>query len=237
MQQAAAACPPHADVEGASAPSSSSAATASAPGPSGPGASGAGPSVGRAALRHKEAAYHAATVAAFHLHERVDFAPWFESTLLPELSDRRPATRPLRRQAALLLGNWAPKLSPELRPAAYSALVALLAEPDAAVQLAATAALRALVDDWAFEEGPFVPYVASCLDLLLRLLRGAAEFDTQLQAFSLVVLIITRVGTDVKPHAAAVLAVLPTIWAEAEGQSLLRIQVGGAGSTDDLAGG
>ena len=49
-------------------------------------------------------------------------------------------------------------------------------------QLAACAALRALVDDWTFEEAPFVPYVPPCLELLLRLLLAAAEFDTQLQA-------------------------------------------------------
>ena len=44
-----------------------------------------------------------------------------------ELADEAPAARPLRRRAAMLVGAWAPKLALADRPAAYRALLGLLA--------------------------------------------------------------------------------------------------------------
>ena len=41
-------------------------------------------------------------------------------------------------------------------------------------------------------------------------------------------LIIDRLGDSVKPFAEGLLRLLPEIWQDAEGQSLLRIQVGSA---------
>lgn len=46
-----------------------------------------------------------------------------------ELADEAPAARPLRRRAAMLVGAWAPKLALADRPAAYRALLGLLARP------------------------------------------------------------------------------------------------------------
>lgn len=43
-----------------------------------------------------------------------------------ELADEVPAARPLRRRAAMLVGAWAPRLSPADRPAAYRALLGLM---------------------------------------------------------------------------------------------------------------
>ena len=45
--------------------------------------------------------------------------------------------KPLRRRAAMLLGQWAVKLPATERPAAYRSLITLMGEEDAAVQLAA----------------------------------------------------------------------------------------------------
>jgi hypothetical protein len=64
------------------------------------------------------------------------------------MSDRCPAARPLRRRAIKLVSYWTAKLKKEDRPPVYRALVAALGEEDAALQLAAVATLRALVDDW-----------------------------------------------------------------------------------------
>ena len=47
-----------------------------------------------------------------------------------------------------------------------------------------------------------------------------------LQIFGLMNLIIDRLGDSVKPFAEGLLRLLPEIWQDAEGQSLLRIQVG-----------
>ena len=47
------------------------------------------------------------------------------------------------------------------------------------------------------------------------------------QAFNLINLIIDRLGPSIKPYAPGLLQLLPAVWERAEGQSLLRIQVGG----------
>ena len=46
-----------------------------------------------------------------------------------------------------------------------------------------------------------------------------------MQVFNLFNLIIERLGDDVKPYAPGILQLLPAVWQQAEGQSLLRIQV------------
>lgn len=70
------------------------------------------------------------------------------------MGDRAPEARPLRRRAIKLVAHWAPRLKKDDRPAVYRALVAALAdEGDAAMQLAAVATLRALVDDWCAGQG------------------------------------------------------------------------------------
>jgi hypothetical protein len=45
------------------------------------------------------------------------------------------------------------------------------------------------------------------------------------QVFSLLNLIIERLGPDVRPFCDGILQLLPRVWQAAEGQSLLRIQV------------
>lgn len=68
--------------------------------------------------------------------------------VLQELADQAPANRPLRRRAGLLIGQWVGKLKQEDRPVAYRALLSLLADSDAAMQLAGVVSLHALIDDW-----------------------------------------------------------------------------------------
>ncbi len=41
--------------------------------------------------------------------------------------------------------------------------------------------LRALIEDWEFQEAPFLEYVAPALQLLAGLLQDSNELDTQLQ--------------------------------------------------------
>ena len=51
------------------------------------------------------------------------------------------------------------------------------------------------------------------------------EFTPCMQVFNLFNLIIERLADDVKPYASGILQLLPAVWQQAEGQSLLRIQV------------
>ena len=177
-------------------------------------------------MLRREAAYSAVCAASYELHLKVDFAPWLQGSLLPAMRDLRACMRPMRRRAAAIISKWVPCVPAELRPVVYEALVLLLRDgEDSAVRLAACAAMRALVDDWNFEEDHFIPFVAPCFQCLLALLAVAQEFDTQIQAFGLLSLLIERLGERVSPHIGGLVSVLPTIWQAAEGQSLVRIQV------------
>ena len=81
-----------------------------------------------------------------------------------------------------------------------------------------------MVDDWEFREEQFLEFVGTSFHLLASFLRSAAEFDSQLQAFNLMSVVIERLADEVKPHAPGLLGLLPEVWRDAEGQSLLRIQ-------------
>lgn len=172
----------------------------------------------------------------------------------------------LRRRAARALGAWAPRLEAGDRPAAYAALLSALGDADAAVRLAAVAALRALVDDFGFDGPQFLPAAGGVMTALAGMLVESEELDTQTQVtcgraaltsprthllrcppprllrtlprllppawraprpqvFSLLNLLIERLGPDVRPFCDAILQLLPRVWQAAEGQSLLRIQV------------
>ena len=54
-----------------------------------------------------------------------------------DMGDTSAEAKPLRRRAAMLLGQWAVKMPATERPAAYRSLITLMSEQDAAVQLAA----------------------------------------------------------------------------------------------------
>jgi hypothetical protein len=45
--------------------------------------------------------------------------------------------------------------------------------------------LRALIEDWEFQEAPFLEHVAPTLQALAGMLQGSQELDTQLQALPL----------------------------------------------------
>ena len=47
-----------------------------------------------------------------------------------------------------------------------------------------------------------------------------------LQVFHVFNMIIERLADGIRPYADGIMQLLPSIWQEAEGQSLLRIQVG-----------
>ena len=78
-----------------------------------------------------------------------------------------------------------------------------------------------------FEEDQFLEFVAPCFQQLAALLSGASEFDSQLSAFSLLDLVVDRLADGVRPYAPGLLSLLPSVWQQAERQSLLRIQVCG----------
>ena len=178
-----------------------------------------------ATIRAKTAVYHAVTVGAYELHEFIDFSAWLHASLLHEAADAAPQMRPLRRATIKLIAAWASKLKPEDRPAVYRVVVSALADADPAIHLAAVAALHAMVDDWEFDESQFKEFVPVCFQLLASILQEVSELETQIEIFSFINLIIDRLGEGAAVYAPGLLTLLPAIWAAAEGQSLLRIQI------------
>ncbi len=178
------------------------------------------------AIRMKAAAYHAVAVGAYELYEAIDFSSWLHASILHEAADAgNPATRPLRRTAIKLIAAWTTKLKREDRSPVYRVMVSALADSDPAIHLAAVAAVHALVDDWEFEEVQFAEYVPTCFQLLGTLLQESSEFESQVEIFSLISLIIDRLGPSAAAYSPGLLSLLPSIWEGAEGQSLLRIQI------------
>lgn len=173
----------------------------------------------------KEAAYNAAGVANYDLYHSIDFESWYKGTLAQELSNRQSNGRILRRRVAWLLGQWVSKIAGDIRQPVYTALLDLLGDGDLAVQLAACRSLHHLIDDVHFYEKDFVAFVPVCLERLFQFMNRAQEFDSKLQVFNLVSLVIDRLGESILPCTQSLISFLPQVWRDSEGQSLLRIQV------------
>ncbi|GMH34265.1 hypothetical protein BSKO_02099 [Bryopsis sp. KO-2023] len=173
----------------------------------------------------KEAVYHAVAVGSYDLYDYVNFSSWYRSTLVQELNNKNPKLWPLRRQAAILAGAWVSELKDEDRTVAYRGLAGLLSEADLCLKLTAVSVLRLLIDDWAFQEKNFVEFAGPVLESLAQVLQSAEDLETQIKVFGLVNVIVERMGDEVKPLAGGLVQLLPRVWNQGEGQSLLRMQV------------
>jgi hypothetical protein len=164
-----------------------------------------------AVLLLKEAVYEAVGIAAYDLHDYVDYQGWLRSSLLPEMmaiqqqqqqqQQQQRLLPVMPRAAARLVGHWVADLKNDDRPAAYTALTVLLVQPgaqqqqqqqgagsssssssvDVVLQLAAVSALRTLVDDFGFEGQGFVAVLPAVLGALCGMLQASEELDTQTQ--------------------------------------------------------
>ncbi|PNW86254.1 hypothetical protein CHLRE_02g078885v5 [Chlamydomonas reinhardtii] len=179
------------------------------------------------ALLYKDAVYAALAAGAYELHDYLDFRAWLTGSLMQELSDAGAANRPLRRRIGLVVAANVDRVKEDdpIRPSLYGSMLQLLSEPDPAVCLSGLGALTALLGDFNFLEEPFAPLLPACLQLLLQVMGGSAELDTQKQAFGLLNLVIERCGEALRPHVGALAGALPALWEAAAGQSLLRIQI------------
>jgi len=173
----------------------------------------------------KDAVYNAVAVGAYELHDYVDWTPWLRSTLLQELAEGRQEFKPVRRRVARLIAQWVARVEHEDRPAVYRGLIEAMTVQDACMQLTAVDALRTLIDDWNFRDEQFVEFVGPTMTVLVRNLSDASELDSQTQTFNLMNLIIERMGDNIRPYVEPILRLLPQLWQDAEGMSLVRIQV------------
>ncbi|KAJ9531806.1 hypothetical protein QJQ45_021952 [Haematococcus lacustris] len=190
------------------------------------------------ALLQLEAAYCAAAVSAYELHDHLDFTPLLRSRLLAELGSSGPLSSLLKRRVLRLVACWVTRLEGSDRPPLYRAVNACLWNTDPCLQLGAVACLHALVDDWGFEDQQFAEFLAPCCSGLLHrvlpackeleshtLVGGRAGQGSQGQVFNLLNVVIERMGDLMRPHVEGLLALMPGLWSDHGGQSLVQVQI------------
>ena len=174
----------------------------------------------------KESLYNAMCLAAYDLHDSVNFKSFFETHLIQDFDLQREETRIIVRRAAYLLAAWIADVPEDARSQVYHVLThQLLPCEDVVIKLAACSVLRIFIDDYSFFEDQFQPFLHQALRHLLLLIQNAFDFDSQVQAFQTLCLILERMGPRVKPFANDIVSMIPEVWQNAGDQSLLRIQV------------
>ena len=185
-----------------------------------------------------DAALHALGAGAYELHDAVDYDAWWPAVLEPCLTGLlphqqgqgqvHPLCKALRRRAAWVVGQWVAKASPQLRPAIYARLAVLVSprtEHDVSVRLAACAAVRLLVDDFAFDAQQFEPVAGPLLEGLFSTALSCTDADAAAQAFGAAVCCVDALGQGVRPFGAAIVGAVTPLWHSGQGHSLLRMQV------------
>ena len=185
-----------------------------------------------------DAALHALGAGAYELHDAVDFDAWWPAVLEPCMAgllphqqaqgQAHPLCKALRRRAAWVCGQWVARASQQLRPPMYARLAALVSprtEPDVGVRLAACAAVRLLVDDFAFDVQQFEPVAGHLLEGLFSTALSCADADAAAQAFGAAVCCVDALGQGVRPFGGAIVGAVTPLWHSGQGHSLLRMQV------------
>ena len=184
------------------------------------------------------AVMHAVSLGAYDLYEHVDFSEVLRGSIAPVLSQvPRPETengvqggapanlRQLRREALRLVGHWVPKLKPSDKPTVYSMMLSILPEQDSAMFLMACSALQAVMEDWEFDVEQFRPLATDAVRLLINDLARCSDYESQLEVFSVLNLVIDHLQERARECAPMILQMIPQLWCESEGQGLLRIQI------------
>ncbi|XP_076288957.1 importin beta11 isoform X1 [Lasioglossum baleicum] len=179
------------------------------------------------AILLKDAVYNAVGLAAFHLYDEVNFDQWFSTTLIEELKIRNNNYRIIRRRVCWLIGRWSSiKLSRALRPKVYELMVEVLgSEEDLGVRLAASDALKLVIDDFQFNPEEFSPYLETACTLLFSLLKEVTECDTKMRVLYVLSFIIERVGSEINPYIGVLNSYLPILWQQSDQHTMLRCAI------------
>ncbi|KAH7961683.1 hypothetical protein HPB52_011257 [Rhipicephalus sanguineus] len=180
------------------------------------------------AMLNRDAVYTAVGLAAFDLHDELDFDNWFLHVLIPELKVSEPRYRIVRRRVAWLIGQWVGvKMSPELRPVLYKTLIdSLDPSEDLVVRLTAAGAVKADILCTRFVVPKNVrQYLESYVSLLYKLLQQVTECDTKISILHVTSFIIERVGSQIMPFAGDLVQYLPLLWETCGEHHMLRCAI------------
>lgn len=174
---------------------------------------------------HTTAVLHSLALGAYDLYEHIDFTDMLHRFILPIISSGSGIAAPLRRESLKLISYWVSKLKPQDRPSIYSSLISIFQEEDCVMYLMACTVLQALMEDWEFDVEQFRPFALNSVRLLISILSKVSEYESQLEVFSVLNLVIDHLQEKTIECAPMILHMIPDLWNGSEGQSLLRIQI------------
>lgn len=175
-----------------------------------------------------DACYALCGVAAFELHEHIDFAGWLNERLAPELAavveDHEPAHcadpfAPLMQRRVLwLLTAWVNDVPASVRPQLCRLLATVVGaeQADLVVRLTAVSTLHTFVVDSITNRDAFLPVMRSVRDSIVALVRRVRELETKRGLLEFLSSIVSRYGPLMQDdELATIVALLGQLWDDA----------------------
>ena len=147
----------------------------------------------------KDSVYTAIGLGAPVLEDKLDFATFLTSTLVPEIQSSTEANYILRRRIAIVLGQWLPVKSGLDRPLVYQIFQHLLApeKNDKIVRITAGRQLKNIVDPFEFDAEQFKPLANLIIERLLILVNELELTDTKMALLNTLSVIVIRMENKV----------------------------------------
>ena len=155
--------------------------------------------VGNTNVALKDSVYTAIGLGAPVLEDKLDFAQFLNSTLVPEIQSSKEANYILRRRIAIVLGQWLPVKSGLDRPLVYQIFQHLL-DPknnDKIIRITAGRQLKNIVDPFEFDAEHFKPFANVIIERLLILINELELTDTKMALMNTLSVIVVRMETQV----------------------------------------
>ncbi|KAI8373128.1 armadillo-type protein [Radiomyces spectabilis] len=176
------------------------------------------------ALLLKDGVYAAIGLGVQSLYGRLDFENFVMNRLIPEVMNKDPTFKILRRRIAWVLGKWVTEgISADGRVAIYEALLQMMGEEeDLVVRITSAHSLKMAIDDWDFDISLLLPYLDRVMDGLLRLLAVVEESDTVMKLVSDLNTVMDRTGRETIPYASKIIQLLMPLWDRGQSEPLFQ---------------
>uniref|UniRef100_A0A915I3F3 Palmitoyltransferase n=1 Tax=Romanomermis culicivorax TaxID=13658 RepID=A0A915I3F3_ROMCU len=154
---------------------------------------------------------------ADELYDEIDFDQLFNNYFAPFLatqSDNSLWSNVLRRRILWVCGVWVSvKFVKSPRDHLYGALLFNMGQNfNIVVRISACNAFRSAIDDFDFDVEDLRPFIATSIGLLINLLKICSEVDAKALVLSTLLLLIGRLGSEVKAYVEPVLNEVSQLW-------------------------
>jgi len=181
----------------------------------------------------KEAVYFAIGTTSFPLNKvledggAVDFAKWYDSCLVRELSTPPGTNLILKRRTIWLVGQCTVFMSSENRASIYEAVMALLRHDDMLLKLETVQTLTEIIEDMEFSSHipMFVTIVDDVMNLLFTLMGQCSEDDSRVHVMACIEKIVLAMEAHITPAIDTLVAAFPVLWEACEEQNVIRVTI------------